>query len=72
MLHGCMFLGKMVEEDLLGVKIERRAKKNGLGWYVKNNIEPLLLTVRTSKTITHEETVDPKEFKKTKKEQKKI
>ena len=46
-----------------------KSEKNGLGWYVKNNIEPLLVAVRTSRTITHEETVDPKEFKKTKEEQ---
>ena len=57
---------------LIGCENSAKSEKNGLGWYVKNNIEPLLLTVRTSKTITHEETVDPKEFKKTKKEQKKI
>ena len=33
---------------------------------IKNNIEPLLVAVRTSRTIKHKETVDPKEFKKTK------
>ena len=48
-----------------------KSEENGLGWYVKNNIEPLLVAVRTSRTITHEETVDPKEFKKIKKEQRK-
>ena len=38
----------------------------------QNNIEPLLVAVRrTSRTITHVETVDPKEFKKTKEDQKK-
>ena len=46
-----------------------KSEENGVGWYVKNNIEPLLLGVTTSRTITHEETVDPKEFKKTKQEQ---
>ena len=30
-----------------------------------------LVAIRTSRTITHEETVDPKEFKKTKEEQRK-
>ena len=64
-----MFLGKMVEEDLLNVKI--KGEKNDLGWYVKNNIEPLLLAVRTSRTITHEKIVDSKEFMKTKEEQRK-
>ena len=42
MLHGCMFLGKMVQEDLLDVRTTR----------------------------TNEETVDPKELRKTKEEQK--
>ena len=48
-----------------------KSEENGLGWYVKNNIEPLLAAVRTSRTIIHEETVDPKEFKKIKEEQRK-
>ena len=46
-------------------------EENGLGWYVKNNIQPLLAAVRTRRTIIHEETVDPKEFKKIKEEQRK-
>ena len=45
-----------------------KSEENGLVWYVKNNIEPLLVPVR-SKTITQEETVDPKEFNKTKENQ---
>ena len=65
-----MFLGKILEEDLLDVK-GVKSEKNGLDWYVKNNIEPLLVAVRTSRTIMHEETVDPEEFKKTKEEQRK-
>ena len=40
-------------------------------WYVKKNLEPLLVAVGTSGTITNEKTVDPKEFKKTIKEQRK-
>ena len=56
---------------LIGCENNVKSEKNGLGWYVKNNIEPLLVAVRTSRTITHEETVDPKEFKKTKEEQRK-
>ena len=53
------------------IESENRVKSeaNSLGWYVKNNIEPLLVAVRVSWTITHEEIVDPKEFKKTKEEQ---
>ena len=46
-----------------------KSEDNGTGWYVKNNLESLLVAVRTSGTITIEETVDPKEFKKTKEEQ---
>ena len=48
-----------------------KGEKNDPGWYVKNNIEPLLLAVRTSRTITHEKIVDYKEFMKTKEEQRK-
>ena len=47
-----------------------KSEKNDLLWYVKNNIKPLLAAVRTSRVI-HKETVDPKEFKKTKEEQRK-
>ena len=38
---------------------------------VCHSIQPLLAAVRTSRTISQEETVDPKEFKKTKEEQRK-
>ena len=48
-----------------------KSKKNGLGWYVKSNTEPLLAVARTSRTTTNEERVDTKEFKKTKEEQRK-
>ena len=48
-----------------------KSEGNGLGWYIKNNIEPVLVAVRTSKTITHKDTVKPNKFKKTKKEQRK-
>ena len=48
-----------------------KSEENGLVWYVKSNIESLLAAVRTSRTIAHEETVDPKEFKKIKEEQRK-
>ena len=54
---------------LIGCENSVKSEKNGLGWYVKNNKEPLLVAIRTSKTITHEETVDPKQFKKIKKQQ---
>ena len=48
-----------------------KSEENGRGWYFRNNIEPLIVAARTSRTITHEETVDPKDFKKTKEEQRK-
>ena len=43
-----------------------------LGGTSKAIPESLQVAVRTSKTITHEETVDPKEFRKTKEEQRKM
>ena len=43
-----------------------KSGENSLGWYVKNNVEPLLVAVRTNRTITNEGTVHPKKFKKTK------
>ena len=46
-----------------------KSEENCRGWYIKNNIELLLVSVRTSRTITHKEIVDPKEFQKTKEEQ---
>ena len=57
---------------LIGCENSVKNKKNGLGWYVESNIEPLLVAVRISITITHEERVDPKEFKKTKKNKEKM
>ena len=48
-----------------------KSEENGLGWFIKNNIQPLLAAARTSSTITHKESVDPKEFKKIKEEQRK-
>ena len=56
---------------LIGCENSVKSEENGQGWYVKNNIEPLLVAVKTSRAITHEETVDPKEFKETKDEQRK-
>ena len=55
---------------LIGHKNSMKSEENGLGQYIKDNIELLLVAVRTRRTITHEETVDPKEFNKTKEEQK--
>ena len=54
---------------LIGYENSVTREENGPGWYIKNNIEPSLVAVGT--TITHKETVNPKEFKKTKEEQRK-
>ena len=51
---------------LIGCENSLNSEENGLVWYVKNNIEPLLTAVITSRTITQVETADPKEFKKIK------
>ena len=64
--------GKNGGRTLIGCENRVKSEENGLGWCVKNNIEPLLAAVRTSRTITHEQTVDLKEFKKTKEEQRKM
>ena len=55
---------------LIGCENNVKSEENGLGWYVKNNVEQSLVAVKTSRTISREETADPKEFKKTKEEQK--
>ena len=60
------------ERGLIGCENCVKSEENGLWWYVKNNIKPLLAAVRTSRTITHKETVDPKEFKKTERTAKKL
>ena len=54
---------------LIRFENSKKSGENSLGRYVKNNIEPLLVAVRTGRTVTHEKTVDLKEFKKTKEEQ---
>ena len=56
---------------LIGCENSVKSEENDLGWYVKINIESLLVAVRTSRTVTYEKTYYPKEFKKTKEEQRK-
>ena len=56
---------------LIGCGNSVKSEENELGWYIKNNLESLLVAVRTRGTKTNEETVDPKQFKKTKDEQRK-
>ena len=58
------------ERGLIGCENSVESEENGLGWYIKNKIEPLLVAVKTSRTITHRETVGPNEFKKTKNKEK--
>ena len=40
------------ERGLIGCENSVKSEENGLGWYVRNNIEPLLVAVRTSRSIT--------------------
>ena len=40
-----------------------KSEENGLGSYVKNNIQPLLIAVKTRRIIICEERDDLKEFK---------
>ena len=59
------------ERGLIGCEKSVKSVKNGLGWYVKNNVESLIVAVTKTRSITHEEIVDPKELTKTKEEQRK-
>ena len=63
--------GKNGGRGLIGCENSVRSGENSLRCYVKNNIEPLLVPVRTSRTKKHKKTVHPKEFKKTKEKQRK-
>ena len=57
---------------LIGCGNSVKSEENNLGWYLKMNIESLLVAIRTSRTVTHKKTYYPKEFKKTKGEQKEM
>ena len=57
---------------LIGCENRVKSEENSLGWYLKNNLEPLLAAVRTSRITTHEETIDPRELKKIKEGQRKM
>ena len=56
---------------LIECKNSVKSEENALGWYIKNNLEPLRVAVRISGTTTDEETVYPEEFKETKEDQRK-
>ena len=51
---------------LIGCENSVESEENGLCWYIKKIIEPMLVAGRPSRTITNKETVDPKQFTKTK------
>ena len=38
--------------EFIGYENSLKSEENDLGWYVRNNIEPLLVAIRTSRTIT--------------------
>ena len=46
-----------------------RAEENGIGWYVKNTVEPLLILVRQGGIINTEECVTKEEYKRSKTEE---
>ena len=62
-----VFLQKKRWKRIYQIRKSVEEEKNGLLWYVKNNIETLLVAIRTIKTLIHEDTADVKEFKKNKK-----
>ena len=58
-----MFLEKNGGTGLLGCENNVKSEENGLSSYVKNNIESLLIAVKTRRIIICHERVDLKEFK---------
>ena len=42
-------------KGLIGSENSMESEENGLGWYLKNNLEPLLVAVGTSRTIKNKE-----------------
>ena len=57
---------------LIGCENSVKSEENGLGWYVKNNIEPLLDAVRPSRAIAQEEQLTLKNSRKLKKKKEKM
>ena len=60
-----IFSRRNIGRGLIGCENSVKNLENGLEWYVKFNIEPLLVAIRTSRTVTHQ----LKKFKKTKDKQ---
>ena len=48
-----LYVSRKNDGGLVGCENSVMSEENGLGWYVKHNIESLLVAVRTSITITH-------------------
>ena len=47
-----MLLGCMIGRGLILCEKSVKREENGIEWYTKQNIKPLLVAVRTSRTIT--------------------
>ena len=47
-----MLLGCMIGRGLILCENSVKSEENGIEWYTKQNIKPLLVAVRTSRTIT--------------------
>ena len=43
-------------KGLIGSENSMKSEENGLRWYLKNNVEPLLVAAGTNRTITNKET----------------
>ena len=48
---------------LIGCKMCMKAEENSLRWYVKHYIEPLIVAVRITNTVSRENSTHPKELK---------
>ena len=57
---------------LIGCENSVKSEENDLGWYVKNNIEPLLVVVRKSRTTTRTMQLTLKNSRKLKKNKEKM
>ena len=59
-----LYVSRMEERrGLIECKMCVKLEENSLGWYVKHHIEPLIVAVRISNTVTSENSTQPKEFK---------
>ena len=59
-----LYVSRMEEgRGLIEFKMYVKAEENSLGWYIKHDIEPLIVAVRISNTAPSENSTQPKEFK---------